>query len=264
MNDYLSTAIEAAQAAARLHTFYQGQRLQITTKSSITDLVTEVDQKSETAIRELILAKYPEHVVLGEEEGQQAYGSHRWIVDPLDGTLNYAHGFPFYCVSIALEIEGSLEVGVVLDTVRDELFYAVRGQGAFCNGRKINGSSEPTLRNAMLATGFSYEPEKIAGNVKVFERMLHQARTVRRPGAAALDLCYVACGRLDGFWELTLKAWDVAAGVLIVQEAGGTVTTPAGAPYHIHLPEIVASNGHLHSRFLQALDLSAGVFAQNL
>lgn len=260
MHSYLHTAIEAAQAASRLHKFYQGQRLEIATKSSITDLVTEVDQKSESAIREVILTAHPEHVVLGEEEGQNAYGSQRWIVDPLDGTLNYAHGFPFYCVSIALEIEGELKVGVVLDTVRDELFYAVRGQGAFCNGRKISSSSEPDLRSAMLATGFSYDPEKIGGNVQVFERMLHQARTVRRPGAAALDLSYVACGRLDGFWELTLKPWDVAAGVLIIQEAGGTVTTPAGAPYNIHLPEVVASNGHLHSRFLRALDLEPSVF----
>src|SRR5690625_5119440 len=226
MNEFLNTAIEAAQAAAAIHRFHAlDVDKQIESKSNYADLVTAVDRRSEQRIRELILKAHPEHTVLGEEQGEVAGrdSSHRWIVDPLDGTLNYAHGVPFYCVSVALEINGVVEVGVVLDSVRDELYSAVRGHGARRNGVPIAVSATDRIDAALLSTGFNSNEKDISTNLPLFERGLRGARAVRRAGAGALDLCLVACGRADGFWELTLKPWDVAAGVLILREAGGKV-----------------------------------------
>ena len=258
--DFLHTAIRAARAAAHIHQSGVGQDLNIATKSNETDLVTRVDKESEARIREILLKAYPDHVVLGEEEGQRGNAPYRWIVDPLDGTLNYAHGFPFYCVSIGLEVDGRLEVGVVLDSVRNELFTAVRGGGgALLNGAPIAVTKETELRRSMLATGFSYDPDSAVDNVAVLGRMLGRCRTVRRPGAAALDLAYVACGRIDGFWELKLNAWDVAAGVLLVSEAGGRVTDGAGEPYNVHEKVLVSSNGVIHDAMLGALELPAAL-----
>jgi myo-inositol-1(or 4)-monophosphatase len=255
----LRIAIHAAEEAARIQRAQLGGELDIGTKSSVTDLVTQVDRACETRIRELLLGAFPDHVVLGEEEGQQGDARCRWIVDPLDGTLNYAHGFPFYCVSIALEVDGRIELGVVLDTPRDVLFEAVRGRGARANGRPIAVTTESEPIKAMLATGFAYVEGTQHENLEVFARVLPQVRAIRRPGAAALDLCYVAAGHLDGFWELKLSPWDVAAGWLIVQEAGGTVTTGDGAPYRLGERIIVASNGHLHGRLLDLLDLGSAI-----
>ena len=257
--DFLHTAIRAAKAAAHIHQGGVGQNLNIATKSNETDLVTRIDKESETHIREILHTAYPEHVVLGEEEGQDGDAPYRWIVDPLDGTLNYAHGFPFYCVSIGLEVDGRLEVGVVLDSVRNELFTAVRGGGALLNGAPIAVTQESELRRSMLATGFAYDPNSAADNVAVMGRMLGRCRTVRRPGAAALDLAYVACGRIDGFWELKLNAWDVAAGVLLVTEAGGRVTGGAGEPYNLSEKVLVSSNGAIHEAMLGALALPASL-----
>lgn len=254
---FLTTAICAAQAAAKLHQFHAGGELEIDTKSTDTDLVTKVDKLAEAKIREIILGAYPDHVVLGEEEGQPGGDAEcRWIVDPLDGTLNYAHGFPFYCVSVALERRGVVEVGVVMDSVRGELFTATRGGGAYLNGAPIAPSRETLLKRAMLATGFAYDPDALSENIEIFARVHPQVRSVRRPGAAALDLCYVAAGRLDGFWELKLNPWDVAAAMLIIREAGGTVTDGAGAPYRLGERIIVASNGHLHARLVELLGLA--------
>ena len=257
--EFLYTAIRAARAAAQIHQSGVGQDLSIATKSNETDLVTRIDKESEARIREILLTAYPEHVVLGEEEGQQGDAPYRWIVDPLDGTLNYAHGFPFYCVSVGLEVRGVLEVGVVLDSVRGELFTATRGGGALLNGAPIAVTQEDTLRRSMLATGFSYDPDTAVDNVAVFGRMLGLCRTVRRPGAAALDLAYVACGRIDGFWELKLNPWDVAAGVLLVEEAGGRVTGGTGELYKLGEKVLVASNGVLHEKMLAALELPAAL-----
>lgn len=251
----LRVAIRAAEAAASIQRSHAGGVLEIDTKSSVTDLVTQVDRACETRIREILLDAFPDHVVLGEEEGQQGEAECRWIVDPLDGTLNYAHGFPFYCVSIALEVNGRIELGVVLDPTRDELFQAVRGRGALRNGRPITVTQETEPIRCMLGTGFAYVVDTQHENIEIFARMLPKVRAVRRPGAAALDLCYVACGRLDGFWELKLSPWDVAAGWLLVQEAGGTVTGGGGEPYRLGQRVIVASNGHLHARLLDLLDL---------
>ncbi len=255
LSSYLKTAIFAAKAASRIHKSGLGRELQIETKSTHTDLVTQVDKESEARIREIINGVYPNHVVLGEEEGQSAQSTHRWIVDPLDGTTNYAHGFPFYCVSIALEIEGHLKVGVVLDSHNDELFSAVSNEGAYCNGVPIAVSKESKLNKSLLATGFNYNPEAIDESLELFKRVFLKCRSIRRPGAAALDLCYVACGRLDGFWETKLNPWDVAAGVLIIQEAGGSITNPSGGPYNLNDPVIVTSNGYLHMKLLDALQL---------
>ncbi len=254
--DALAVAHHAADAAARIHRGHAGAHLDIDTKSSAIDLVTEVDRLSEAAIRTEVAAAFPDHVVLAEESGQGAGDARwRWIVDPLDGTVNYAHGFPFYCVSIALEVDGRVVLGVVLDTARGERFAAVTGGGAQLDGAPIEVSRTSELRAAMLGTGFAYGGPAIERNLELFARVLPRARAVRRPGAVALDLCYVACGRLDGFWELELNAWDVAAAQLIVQEAGGTVTGPAGAPYRWEDEALVASNGHLHARLLTLLDL---------
>src|SRR6056297_1474222 len=227
----LRVAIRAAEEAARI------QRAQL------------------GGVREIVLDAFPDHVVLGEEQGQQGEAACRWIVDPLDGTLNYAHGFPFYCVSIALEVNGTIELGVVLDTPRDVLYQAVRGHGATANGRPISVSDETVLMSAMLGTGFAYVEGTQHENLEVFARVLPKTRAVRRPGAAALDLCLVASGQMDGFWELKLSPWDVAAGLLIVQEAGGTVTGGDGAPYRLGQRVIVASNGALHAKLLDLLDL---------
>lgn len=255
LTPYLHTAIRAAREAARIQLAERGAELDLRTKSSDVDPVTRVDTLCEARIREVIAGAHPGHVILGEEAGQAGEGRYRWIVDPLDGTVNYAHGFPFYCVSIALEIDGELALGVVVDGERDETFHAVRGGGAHLNGRPVRVSQEATPRRALLGTGFAYVEPDIRRNLEVFARVLPQVQSIRRPGAAALDLCYVASGRLDGFWELALRPWDVAAGVLMIREAGGAVTGAGNAPYRLDDPVLVASNGHLHAKLLDILRL---------
>lgn len=251
---FFDVALHAASEAARIHQCHAGGVLDIDTKSTDTDLVTQVDKASEAKIREIILDSYPDHTILGEEEGQQGAGSaYRWIVDPLDGTLNYAKGFPIYSVSIALEIDGVVQVGVVLDSAKDELFTATKGGGAFLNGRPIRVSDEANLKRAMLLTGFHYDPKSAMQNVTLLANILPRCLAIRRPGSAALDLSYVACGRADGFWELALKPWDIAAGLLILEEAGGKVTDGMAEPYTWSSLSLVTSNGSVHEAFLQAL-----------
>jgi myo-inositol-1(or 4)-monophosphatase len=258
--DALTVAHRAADAAARVHRGYAGAHLVLGTKSSAIDLVTEVDRLSETAIRAEVAAAFPGHVVLGEEGGQAAGDARfRWIVDPLDGTVNFAHGFPFYCTSVALEVDGQVVVGVVLDTSGGERFSATLGGGAFRDWAPVAVSRTAALGDAMLATGFAYGGDAVARNLDLFGRVLPRVRALRRPGAAALDLCQVACGRFDAFWELELNAWDVAAGLLLVREAGGTVTGPTGAPYRWDDAAMVASNGHLHGRLMDLLDLGVAL-----
>ncbi len=259
----LQLAVRAAHEAGRIQQEHVGRPHTITTKSSFSDLVTEVDGLCEAAIRKLIAAEYPEHAVLGEEEGEQGQGSaeYRWVVDPLDGTVNYAHGFPFYCVSIALErrTRSGAErlLGVVYDATRNELFTATHDGPALLNGQPIRVSGTPTLKTpALLSTGFPYDPGD-SRNLGLLGRLLAMGVPVRRPGAAALDLCYVACGRLDGYWELGLKPWDSAAGALIVSRAGGRVTDAAGNE-RPDGPVIVASNGLLHPELLNVLKGAGG------
>ncbi|GGJ80963.1 inositol monophosphatase family protein [Deinococcus aquiradiocola] len=260
----LHLAIRAAHEAGRIQQAHVGRAHTIRTKSSFSDLVTEVDGLCEAAIRAWIAREYPDHAVLGEEEGEQgsAAAEYRWVVDPLDGTVNYAHGFPFYCVSIALERRSQDAdaaerlLGVVYDATRDELFTAVAGRGAHLNGAPVRVSGTPTLTTpALLSTGFPYDPGDHR-NLRLLGQLLALGVPVRRPGAAALDLCYVACGRLDGYWEMGLKPWDSAAGSLIVTEAGGQVTDALGVA-RADGPVIVASNGALHDELLGVLDAGA-------
>ncbi len=250
---YLQTALDAAYLAKSIHQYYQEKGFTQSTKSTPTDVVTQADHESEAAIRELIASRHPDHVVLGEEQGQDKEGAFRWIVDPLDGTVNYAHGFPFYAVSIGLEAHGEVVLGVILDTARNELFTAIKGQGAFLNGRPIRVSTRDTLLGSLLATGFPYDVNKDPENLTYFQRALGQGLMVRRPGAAALDLAYVAAGRLDGFWEVKLNPWDVAAGWLLVTEAGGRVSGFAGEDYRLGNRYLVASNGQIHDQLLQTI-----------
>ncbi|WP_407540116.1 inositol monophosphatase family protein [Deinococcus radiomollis] len=259
----LQLAVRAAFEAGRIQQAHVGRPHRITTKSSFSDLVTEVDGLCEAAIRELIAAEYPGHAVLGEEEGEQgqAGAEYRWVVDPLDGTVNYAHGFPFYCVSIALErrTQTGAErlLGVVYDATRGELFTATHSGAALLNGQPIQVSGTPSLSTpALLSTGFPYDPGD-SRNLGLLGRLLAMGVPVRRPGAAALDLCYVACGRLDGYWELGLKPWDSAAGALIVSRAGGRVTDEQGTE-RSDAPVIVASNGLLHPELLTVLKGAGG------
>ena len=210
---------------------------------------------AETLIREEIGRRYPDHDILGEEEGLKSSSSaYRWIVDPVDGTTNYAHGFPYYCVSIALSVEGEIVAGAVYHPIWDELYSAAKGQGATLNGNPIRVSQVDELRRALLSTGFPYDVIQSGSNYNHFKAMLTYSQGVRRAGSAALDLCQVACGRYEAFWEPGLSAWDVAAGALIVQEAGGTVTNYRGAPFDPYAREILASNTRLHSAIQAVFD----------
>jgi myo-inositol-1(or 4)-monophosphatase len=225
-------------------------------KGSI-DLVTEVDLACERMCRALLAERFPEHDILAEElsdPAEPASGRCRWVFDPLDGTTNYAHGVPIFCASLALEIDGKAEVGAVYDPTREELFTAERGVGAFLNGAPLHVSPTGTLIDALLVTGFPYDVHQQTGDlVEMFGAFLGTARAVRRLGAAALDLCYVAAGRFEGFWEQRLKPWDVAAGALIVEEAGGRVTGMDGSPFDPASAHLVASNGHLHDQMLAVI-----------
>lgn len=250
---YLEAALDAAYLAKGIHQYYREKGFTQSSKSTPTDLVTQADRESETAIRALLTSRFPGHGVLGEEEGQQGEGEFRWIVDPLDGTVNYAHGFPFYAVSIALEVRGQLELGVILDTARGELFTALRGAGAWMNGRPIRVSRQTQLLGSLLATGFPYDVQRDSENLTYFQRALAKGLTVRRPGAAALDLAYVAAGRLEGFWEVKLNPWDVAAGWLLIEEAGGQVTGLHGEPYALGNRYLVASNQAIHAELIATL-----------
>lgn len=226
---------------------------QVSKKGRI-NLVTEMDLRSESLIIEAIRSRFPEDEILSEEEGTRPGDrSRRWVIDPLDGTTNYAHGYRFFCVSIAFELEGEIALGVVYDPVTEEMFTARRGEGAFLNADRLRVSSEAELLESLLCTGFPYDIDAIRGGLELFERVLLQSRAVRRDGSAALDLCYVAAGRFEGFWERGLQSWDVAAGQLIVREAEGAVTALDGSPVSVYDREILASNGHIHQALVQAL-----------
>jgi len=251
---FLNLAIEAAKESGELQLSRLGDVQQIEFKGEI-NLVTEVDKACEKLIVEKIQKAYPTHDLLGEEGGGERKDSeYKWIVDPLDGTTNYAHGYPLFCTSIALEHKGEIILGVVFDPNRDELFQAEKGKGSFLNGNKISVSSELKLLRSLLATGFAYNvKEARQNNFNHFKNMILSSQAVRRDGVAAIDLCYVACGRYDGFWELNLFPWDVAAGMLIVEEAGGLVTKFLGAHFSVYDKEILASNQHIHHKMVEVL-----------
>ncbi|HXW04637.1 MAG TPA: inositol monophosphatase family protein [Vicinamibacterales bacterium] len=254
---FLATAIEAVIGAGDVQMAHVGRAIDIRKKGTI-DLVTEIDINIERAFRDTIAARFPDHVVLGEEfveaGEREQIPPYCWLFDPVDGTTNYAHGLPIFCSSLALEIDGSPVVAAVYDPNRRELFTAERGQGARLNGEPIHVSAAETLIDSLLVTGFHYDVHKDPGElVGLFAEMLGRARAVRRLGSAAIDLCYVACGRLDGFWEKRLQPWDVAAGALIVAEAGGRVTAMSGTPYGSREGSVLATNGGIHGQMLDAI-----------
>ena len=253
----LDFAISVAQEAGALLRDRLNTNFSIAHKGAI-DLVTEVDIASETLIRERIATRYPRHQVLAEEGGfTDSASDYRWIVDPLDGTTNYAHGYPVFNVSIALEHKGEMIAGVVYDPMRDELFAAEKGSGAMLNKKTIRVSQTGELIKSMLSTGFPYDIKTAKlTNLDHWRNFAMNAQALRRDGSAALDLCYVACGRFDGFWELNLSAWDTAAGVLIVEEAGGRVTDFSCNKFSNYTPEIVASNGLIHDRMIEVIAMA--------
>jgi myo-inositol-1(or 4)-monophosphatase len=251
----LELAEHLAREAGRLQRERWRTTLRVSTKSTATDLVTEVDHACERLIVEALRRERPGDAIVAEEgSGEDRPGARfRWVIDPLDGTVNFAHGYPRFCVSIGVEREGARHVGVVYDPILDELFHAVRGAGAFVNGERIHVSEERELGRSLLATGFAYDPRGREQNLVHFGAFMNRTRGLRRDGSAALDLSYVACGRLDGFWELHLHAWDVAAGFLLVEEAGGRVTDLAGNAPSRSGAETVASNGWIHDAMLEVL-----------
>ena len=219
------------------------------------DLVTEYDRRSEALVIERIRERFPSHAILAEESGASGGAGVRWLVDPLDGTTNFAHNYPFFSVSLAAEIGGEVVAGVVHDPTRCDTFAAARGQGATLNGRPIRVSDIASLEDALLVTGFHYSiREKPEPTMSVFRELLLRAQGVRRDGSAALNLSYVACGRFDGFWEMHLSPWDMAAGVLLVREAGGTVTGLDGGAFRLDGRRILASNGRLHAAMRRVID----------
>ncbi len=249
------TMFEAVIKAGDYAAKRTGGSLELETKKGFTDLVTDVDKKCEKMIIEKIKNAFPDDAFLAEESGSEGKkNTRRWVIDPVDGTTNFAHGFPFFCCSIALEEKGEVIAGAVYEPIRKELFSAFIGEGAKKNTETITVSSERSLNKSLLATGFAYDPEGKNANMGYFRKMLATSQAVRRAGSAALDLCYVACGRLDGFWELGLSPWDTAAGQLIVQEAGGKVTQINNESYGIFDQTIVASNSHIHKELLSELE----------
>ena len=256
----LNFAMQTAREAGGILIDRLGRALQVSNKGDI-DLVTEADLASEKLIIERIKSYYPRHAVLAEESGASDASEKsewKWIIDPLDGTTNYAHGYPCFCVSIALEHNGKIELGVVYCPTRDEMFAAERGRGSTLNERQIRVSNTEELNAALLCTGFPYNVRERPNFTRDFENFTMNSQAVRRDGSAALDLAYVACGRFDGLWEEGLKVWDVAAGAILIEEAGGTVTNFQGAPLDIctpqvYAPKVLVSNGLIHDAMMRVL-----------
>jgi len=255
VSDFCNVAVEAALRAGAFLRSRFGTRPAVSYKGSHTNLVTEMDRGAESLIVETIRNRFPEHAILAEERGAvPGRASHRWIVDPLDGTTNYAHGLPIYGVSVALEVDGALVVGVVYDPSRKERFVAERGRGATLNDAPLRVSETSDLAASLLGT--SYPNDLLAAprnNLAEHGTVIRRCRGVRTIGSAVLGLAAVAAGRLDGYWEQQLGAWDIAAGALLIEEAGGTVTAVGGGPLDLSRPSIVASNGAIHARLLDAL-----------
>jgi len=252
--ELIAIGLEALRRGAAVVKSSCGQPTGISHKGKL-DLVTDADRRAEEAVVSFLRQATPLCGILAEERDEIAGNSDtRWILDPLDGTTNFAHGYPFFCVSLALEQSGRVEWGAVLDPLRDELFSARRGQGAHCNSAPVRVSVTAELDQAMLCTGFPYDVhDSDVDNLDNFTRLIKKARAIRRDGAAALDLCYVAAGRFDGFWEMKLKPWDMAAGTLIVQEAGGRVSGFDGSDLCLTAGAVLATNGRLHDSVVDFL-----------
>jgi len=254
MPEYGEFAISIARMSGALLKERFSEKHWIDYKGEI-DIVTEADRMSEEIVMTEINRKFPDHNILSEESAEIERGSrYRWVIDPLDGTTNYAHGFPVFCVSIALEKDGQIVTGVIYNPVSDELFVAGKGEGASLNGSGITVSGTTEISKSLLATGFPYDIRRDPNNnINQFNAMALEAQAIRRAGSAALDLAYTAAGRFDGFWELKLYPWDTAAGWLLVSEAGGTVTDISGGSYRLDSPGILASNGNIHADMIRIL-----------
>ena len=256
MTSVVKVAVEAALAAGKIQAEHADKIQNISEKSGLRgDVVTEVDLLCEKEIIDHIQKIFPDDAILAEESGETPGDlSKKWIIDPLDGSLNYSHGYPCYCASIGVEHNDELVVGVIYNPNLDELFVAERGQGATLNGKTFKVSTTKALEKSLLVTGFT---PKVLGseddNLKHFCNFMKSCQAVRRPGSAAMDLCYTAMGRFDGFWEARLNPWDMAAGVLIVREAGGRVTTFDGEPFNIYGSHILATNGKIHQQMVDIL-----------
>jgi myo-inositol-1(or 4)-monophosphatase len=260
----LTVAVEAAKEAGKFLKLNLGKVKEIQRKvGQETNLVTEVDRQSEELIVGIIKRHFPQHDILAEESGYKIAGvdgtrekksEYKWIIDPLDGTTNYTHHFPVFAVTIALERAGELILGVVYDPNFDELFTAEKGKGAYINGKRMSVSKTDRLIRSLLVTGFPYNVRDNPDHaIEHFVNFLKEAQAIRRMGSAAIDLAYIAAGRIDGFWEVALNPWDVAAGVLLIREAGGKVTDFSGNPYNVYQKPILASNGVIHEEMLQVL-----------
>lgn len=255
MHPSLNIAIRAARNAGKLLLRYMDRvdTLKIESKSR-NDFVSDIDRAAEALIIQELRARFPDHAILAEESGTQGHGDFQWIIDPLDGTTNYLHGFPQFAVSIALKHKGELECGVVYDPLREEMYSAARGRGAQLNDRKIRVANRPSLDGALIGTGFPFRDQRhVDVYVAMFKDMTTATAGLRRPGSAALDLAYVAAGRTDGFWELGLSEWDCAAGALLITEAGGTVTDLAGGKRYLETGNLVAGNLKVHRAMLDLL-----------
>ena len=255
MHPMLNIAIRAARNAGTLimRSLQHVEHLEVTTKGR-NDYVTEVDHLVEQEIIKIIKKSYPEHAIMAEESGESGDNDTVWIIDPLDGTTNFLHGFPHFCVSIAVRVKGQVQHAVVYDPQRDELFTASRGEGAKLNDRRLRIAKRRDLKGALLATGFPFKyPEHHEKYLASFQALFSQVADIRRAGSAALDLAYVAAGRLDGYWEIGLQNWDLAAGVLLVEEAGGLVTDFAGQDKLFDKGNIVAAGFGVHKLMLEAL-----------
>jgi myo-inositol-1(or 4)-monophosphatase len=258
LNKYKEVMFRTADEAVAILLSYFNKDIKISRKKFYNDLVTEADKKSELKIIEILQNSFPEHHILSEEAGDINKGSeYVWIVDPLDGTVNYAHSLPIYSISIALEIRKEIVLGMVYNPVNDERFFAQKGEGALLNGKKIKVSPARFLKDALLVTGFPYgavnNPDHCLDH---FNNFLRHGIPVRRLGSAALDLCYVACGRFEGFWEVSLNPWDVAAGYLILNEAGGKISNFKGEKYSIYSKQILATNTKIHKEMMEVLALA--------
>jgi myo-inositol-1(or 4)-monophosphatase len=251
---FVAVAAEAAVRAGEIQLEHYGREVKVEKKGEI-DLVTEVDHACEAAILDILRARFPGHDIVTEETDLTRTGSrYLWLIDPLDGTTNFAHGYPMFSTSIALAVDGGIVAGAVFDPLRDELFTAERGAGAYLNGRRLRVTSEDRLLQSLIITGFPYDlHERLTERLRPFVRVMARARAVRRAGSAAIDLSYVAAGRADGFWEAVLKPWDMGAGRLMVEEAGGRVTRFDGTVVSLGPDEIMATNGAIHDELRAAL-----------
>ena len=248
--DFIAPMQELAREAGALLMSFFG-KVSIEYKGDV-DLVTEADRASEKLVVERIRKQWPNHDLIGEEGSRRETGSDfRWYIDPLDGTTNFAHGYPVFCISMALEYKRERIAGVIYDPTRDEMFAAARGSGAELNGRPARVSKTRLLKESLVATGFPSHKRHKNPNINFYHQITLRSHGVRRAGSAALDLCYVACGRYDGYWEFNLNAWDTAAGVLLVEEAGGKVTNFKGGPFNIDSREVLGSNAVLHDELLR-------------